>query len=40
MKAAVIEEAVTENVDEVEETDAMKLKIDGTEVPVTWEVRM
>ena len=37
MKAAVIEEAVTENVDEVEETDAMKLKIDGTEVPVTWE---
>jgi len=37
LKAAVIEEAVTENVDEVEETDAMKLKIDGTEVPVTWE---
>ena len=36
-EAAVIEEAVTENVDEVEETDAMKLKIDGTEVPVTWE---
>ena len=35
--AAVIEEAVNENVDEVEETDAMKLKIDGTEVPVTWE---
>ena len=26
-----------ENVDEVEETDAMKLKIDGIEVPVTWE---
>ena len=37
IKTAVIEEAVTENVDEVEETDAMKLKIDGTEVPVTWE---
>ena len=36
-EAAVIEEAVTENVDEVEETDAMKLKIDGIEVPVTWE---
>ncbi|MBO6284350.1 MAG: hypothetical protein J6M63_10520 [Pseudobutyrivibrio sp.] len=31
-------EVVTdENVDEVEETDAMKLKIDGIEVPVTWE---
>ncbi len=36
-EVAVIEEAVTENVDEVEEIDAMKLKIDGTEVPVTWE---
>ncbi|WP_294320041.1 cyclophilin-like fold protein [Pseudobutyrivibrio sp.] len=31
-------EVVTdEKVDEVEETDAMKLKIDGAEVPVTWE---
>ncbi|WP_458457225.1 cyclophilin-like fold protein [Pseudobutyrivibrio sp.] len=31
-------EVVTdENVAEVEETDAMKLKIDGIEVPVTWE---
>ena len=36
-EAAVIEETVTENVDEMEETDAMKLKIDGIEVPVTWE---
>ena len=37
IKAAVREEAVTENADEMEETDAMKLKIDGIEVPVTWE---
>ena len=36
-ETAVTEEAVTENADEMEETDAMKLKIDGIEVPVTWE---